>query len=271
MTAAASVTVVIPTLNAGTILGDAIASVGPPERRTARVVVADGGSSDRTADVAREFGAAFLPGPFRRSSARRAGVEATDSEFVLFLDADQRLAPGAVDSAIGALEPARADAAFLPETDSASGPWAGCRALDRRLVDPEELAYPRLYRRSAYWASGGHRPGLEDFLEDRDLYLRFQERGLRAVWSSIGLVNELGRVDPLALGRKGARAAIDARRYFERHRGPAGGVRRLIGPRLRRLARGAAIRGSSPATLLLFPAYTLVVNGPRLLAAVTAR
>ena len=82
--------VVIPTLNAAASLRDTLASVAVADE----VVVADGGSSDGTADLAVALGARVVAARRGRGSQLAAGVAAAGGEWLLLLHADTRLAPG---------------------------------------------------------------------------------------------------------------------------------------------------------------------------------
>jgi glycosyltransferase involved in cell wall biosynthesis len=62
-----------------------------------QIVIADTGSSDRTRDIAAEFGAFVVEFPWRDdfASARNAALAAVNTDWVLVLDADEELAPEA--------------------------------------------------------------------------------------------------------------------------------------------------------------------------------
>ena len=82
--------VVIPTLNAASLLRDTLASVAAADE----VVVADGGSSDGTKALAVELGARVVMAPRGRGAQLAAGVAAARGEWLLLLHADTRLEPG---------------------------------------------------------------------------------------------------------------------------------------------------------------------------------
>jgi rSAM/selenodomain-associated transferase 2 len=106
--------IVIPTLNAAATLRATLAALdeGRPE-----LVVADGGSDDGTPSLAREAGCRIVEAPRGRGSQLAVGAAAARGDWLLFLHADTRPAPG----------------------------WAGCV---RRFVDDpangERAAYFRL-------------------------------------------------------------------------------------------------------------------------------
>lgn len=62
------------------------------------VVVSDGGSTDRTREVAASLGARVVAGPSGRGAQLNRGAAATDAEILLFLHADTTLPPGAAEA-----------------------------------------------------------------------------------------------------------------------------------------------------------------------------
>ncbi len=83
--------VVIPTLNAAEELPATLQSIGslPTE-----VLIADGGSTDGTVQLAVEWGARVIHAPQGRGPQLRAGVAAAESAWLLLWHADTRLVPG---------------------------------------------------------------------------------------------------------------------------------------------------------------------------------
>ncbi len=119
-------------------LPDCLASLG---RLADEIVVGDTGSRDRTAAVARRHGARVLDVPWTDdfAAARNAVLDAARGRWVLFLDADERLAPSDPVALRRVL--AAADApAFTIEVRSPRGP-----------SEPEEVAHlVRLFRRDPH-------------------------------------------------------------------------------------------------------------------------
>lgn len=102
-TAREVVSVVIPCYNQGRFLAEAIASATATQHRV-EVVVVDDGSTDDTAAVAREFPVLYVRQPNRGlAAARNRGFGESTGSFVIFLDADDRLLPGAIDVAARSL------------------------------------------------------------------------------------------------------------------------------------------------------------------------
>ena len=92
----APLSVIIPTLNAASLLGataDALLS-GATEGLIHELVISDGGSTDETRAVAKELGAVWIDGPAGRGGQIARGVAAATAEWLLILHADTHLSEG---------------------------------------------------------------------------------------------------------------------------------------------------------------------------------
>jgi glycosyltransferase involved in cell wall biosynthesis len=89
-----SITFVLPTLNAEPLLGQALASIRGQDypRELVEIVVADGGSTDGTREVARRFDARVIENPDRLAEfGVKAGILAAGGELVVIFAADNEL------------------------------------------------------------------------------------------------------------------------------------------------------------------------------------
>jgi len=183
----ATVGVVVTTYNHAHFLGEALASVFSQHPRPDAVVVVDDGSSDDPAAVVRRFPGAQLLRQENRglAAARNAGLRALDAEYVVFLDADDRLEPRALEAAMRCF-------ARVPGCGFVYG---GHRYIDRdgqpigeRYEPPGDVAYERLLRRNFIAMHGAVMykreclvdvGGFDESLrrcEDYDVYLRMAKR-----------------------------------------------------------------------------------------------
>ena len=104
-TSRASVTVVIPCFNQGRFLASTIRSVQQQLYEPLETIIVDDGSSDETSEVATAAGTILIRQPnLGVGAARNAGLNAATGEFIIFLDADDELLPGAIDSGVAFLE-----------------------------------------------------------------------------------------------------------------------------------------------------------------------
>jgi glycosyltransferase involved in cell wall biosynthesis len=179
-----SVAVVITTCNHAHFLGEALASVAAQTVPPNEVVVVDDGSDDDPAAVVANWPAAGLIVQQNQglAVARNTGLGAIGSDFVLFLDADDRLAPNAVAGGLACF--ARfPEAAFVygahRRVNGEGSPLGDIRfdpvgddpfadLLSGNLIGMHATV---LYRRDILLRHGGFRPALKR-CEDYDAYLR---------------------------------------------------------------------------------------------------
>ncbi len=180
------IAVVLTCFDLGRTIGEALASVHAQTLPAAEVVIVDDGSTDV---VTRQILAGLEQQGHRvvrsanrgAAAARNLGVAATSAPLLVFLDADDRLAPthlAATSARLGA----------QPELDYVSTALAAFGGADYvwRAVEPDlpraiafgTLHVSTLLRRSVFDAVGGYDESLRAF-EDLDFWTRVMKRGYR--------------------------------------------------------------------------------------------
>lgn len=228
---AATVGIVITTYNHAHFLEDALASVSSQTRPSDAVVVVDDGSGDEPGRVVSRFPGVRLIRQENRglAAARNSGLRAVNTAYVLFLDADDRLAPNAIERALACF--ARVpDAAFV---------YGGHRYIDaqgrqigERFEPPGDEPYLRLlrgnfiamhgtvmYRRERLLEAGGFDESLRR-CEDYDVYLRLARRFPVAGYADLVADYRLHGDNMSADHRAMLRSALDV---HARHRASARG------------------------------------------------
>lgn len=148
--------VVIAVRNQEEFIGEAIDSVLAQSFPASRIIVVDNASTDGTPEIARARGAEVVPGPDKGPAiARNIGARMLETEFISFLDGDDRYTPDRNRLLLEAI-----------------GEGAACQGLVREFYEPgreEELAaryeispdpvhgspLAMLVRRSAFEELGG--------------------------------------------------------------------------------------------------------------------
>ena len=87
--------VVMPTLNESATIQAALQALMPLAARGAQILVADGGSLDATAQLARAGGVQVIHAPRGRARQMNAGAQQASGHILVFLHADTRLPPNA--------------------------------------------------------------------------------------------------------------------------------------------------------------------------------
>jgi len=182
------VSVVIPCYNQARFLGEAIESVLGQTRGRSDIVVVNDGSIDNTVSVAAAYAGVQCISQRNqgRCAARNAGLARVTSDFVVFLDADDRLLPKAFEIGMDSFA-AHPEAAFVAgrcvllsedgiQRDTRHQPIVEHNhyltlLLDNYIWMPGTV----MFRTSIVREIGGFDPGLTAG-EDYELYLRITRR-----------------------------------------------------------------------------------------------
>ncbi len=185
--------IVIPIYRVEQYLPACLDSVLLPGREDYEIICVDDGSPDRSGQIAEDYAAGY-PGLIRvihqenggLGAARNTGLKAAEGEFLLFLDSDDSLSPGALEEML-ALDLQGADACIFGfvkvdeegrELEHVAGSARkGLFSLSdapELLLDPPN-AWNKLWRRSLFLDSGIRYPSrlwYEDLATSPGLYLQ---------------------------------------------------------------------------------------------------
>ncbi len=163
-----TLSVIIPALNEAANIGRAVGSAW--ETGAAEVLVADGGSSDETRRLAAEAGAAVIASRPGRAVQQNAAARIAGGDVLLFLHADNWLAPPAGSEVRAVLaRQQRTHGAFRQRIDDRRGVYRWLERGNAARVRWCGLPYGDqaiFIRRSAFEAAGGwpEVPLMEDVL-----------------------------------------------------------------------------------------------------------
>jgi glycosyltransferase involved in cell wall biosynthesis len=181
-------TIITPSLNYGRYLGDCLASVAMQNGVTLEHLVIDGGSTDDSAAVAARFPHVmwFQEPDAGMSDAINKGFDRAKGEWVMWLNADDRLKPGSLAAMLPLLLRSKADVVY--------GDWDfvdGAGALLRHVVAPRWSRFVHVHHhcfvgstaafyRRATVIDAGHRLRNDfRYVMDGEFYARLDAAGLR--------------------------------------------------------------------------------------------
>ena len=86
-----TLSIIVPVLDEAELIAEALAALAPLRARGSEVIVVDGGSRDRTLELARPHADQVIAAPRGRASQMNAGAAVARGDVFLFLHADTRL------------------------------------------------------------------------------------------------------------------------------------------------------------------------------------
>ncbi|HEV7997647.1 MAG TPA: TIGR04283 family arsenosugar biosynthesis glycosyltransferase [Stellaceae bacterium] len=210
-----SLSVIVPALNAAETLPQLLAGLCP-QPLVGEIIVADGGSVDRTTALAEARGARVVTAPRGRGTQLAAGAGAASGHWLLFLHADCRPEPGwsrAVSAFINAPQAEGRAGYFDFALDDAA---AVARRLERTVAwRCRVLALPYgdqglLISRALYDEVGGFAP--LPLMEDVDLARRLGRRRLARI--GVGCLASARRYRQDGYWRRSLRNLVCLSLYF---------------------------------------------------------
>lgn len=173
-----SVSVIIPNLNYGRWLGQAIESALQQTIPPAEVIIVDGGSVDHSASVARRYPVRWIE-QLRRGhgTARNTGIAKTSSDWIIGLDSDDWIESTYIERCLSEVHPSTGIVATALQWEGGS---IGVQGVDEpvtidRLFYANRLFCASMFRRSAWMEIGGYSE--LPIYEDWDLWMRILAAG----------------------------------------------------------------------------------------------
>lgn len=201
-----TVSVIIPTLNEAAYLPGLLEALSRQTRQPDEIIVADAGSTDGTAELARARGATVvrggMPGP-----GRNAGARAAKGDVFLFFDADVLPPPDFIERALGEFTREGYAAATSPmealdgdPTDQIIIEATNLYMQVARPISPRAPGFCILARREAHQAIGGFDESLK-MCEDHDYVQRASQYGKFGILTSVRIPVSMRRLEKEGLAQ----------------------------------------------------------------------
>lgn len=199
------VSIIIPTKNSAKYLKNCLQSIKNQNYKDIEIIVIDGGSKDKTLEIAKKFGAniyTYYPkvkiGQFDAPYKRNYGVKKARGEYVYYLDADMELTKNVITDAVKLLQ-GNYDAVIIPEDSFGQGVWAKAKNLERRCYwGDDSVEAPRFFKKNIWVKLGGLDESLGGGGDDWDLYQKLLDMGYK-----------VGRIKSLVLHNEGELKLVD--------------------------------------------------------------
>jgi glycosyltransferase involved in cell wall biosynthesis len=180
------ISVVIPTKNEERDIKDCLNSLSKQSYKNFEVIVVDGGSKDRTKEIARKLGAKVLNEKPTKSpaNARNIGAKAANGEILLFVDADNVVPKDHLEKVASAFNK-DIDAVCTYTKAHKPNRIAKCFFQERAATYPQDndatRMIPNAWRKKFFWKVGGYNPDL-GYGEDKDINSRALEKGVKKIF-----------------------------------------------------------------------------------------
>ena len=150
------VSIVIPTYNSEKTLPLCLESIKRQTYRNIEVIIVDNCSTDRTAEIARRYGARVVQVRGERAKAKNVGLRHARGKYVLFIDSDMELTPRVVEECVKLAERnPHVAGIIIPERTVGNNYWARVRDFERSFYAGTPIESPRFFRRNIALQAGG--------------------------------------------------------------------------------------------------------------------
>lgn len=179
------VSVIIPCYNQGAYLDEAVDSVLSQTFRDFEIIIVNDGSSDEAtnrllAEYSRPMTRVMVTPNQGPSAARNNGIREAAGEYLLPLDADDRIAPTYLEQAVAVLD-GRPEVGIVycrgEKFGAGSGPWMAADFSLRGMLVGNLIFCSAFFRKRAWEQAGGYRESMKHGWEDWDFWLSLIEAG----------------------------------------------------------------------------------------------
>ncbi len=212
------VSVIIPTKNAGKVVGKCLKSMRSQSYKNIEIIVVDNHSQDNTLDVAKSFADKVLTKGPERSVQRNFGVSRSSGDYIAWFDADMVLQKNVIKESVDLFKKNREIAGLIiPERSVGKGFWAKCRALEKRCyLRDEKIEGLRFIKKSIFKQVGMFSPNFISG-EDWDITIRVKQKGYKIERIKSFVLHNEGNLSLLSDLRKKYYYSTQSLPYVNRH------------------------------------------------------
>jgi len=173
------VSIIIPTYNSERTLPICLESIKRQTYKNIEVIIVDNYSTDRTLEIARNYGAKIIRAHGERARAKNIGLLHATGKYVLFIDSDMELTPTVVEECAQLAERnPKVAGVIIPERSIGNSYWAKVRDFERSFYVNTPIESPRFFRRDLAIIAGGFDEDLV-FYEEATLPYKIEKLGYK--------------------------------------------------------------------------------------------
>ena len=249
------VSVVIPAYNEESNIAKCIQSIQKNTVKPLEIIVCDGRSEDRTAEIARENGATVLDNPERTAAAgRNVGISNASGEIIAFTDGDCEVDSRWIENIVKEFRDGSLDGLggrTVPMPGNMVENFWGHLSLEVIMNFPDESYYVKerslndafitancAYRKSTLERIGGFDPWFGNNAEDVDLSWRMLKDGAKLLYTPDMIVTSRSPSTIRSMCRKSYRNGVSSTKLQKRHSGERKSFDKRLYPMLIRSSLG---------------------------------
>lgn len=185
------VSIIIPCYNQGHFLADAIESALNQTHKNIEVIVIDDGSTDNTREIAKKYrNVRYIWQKNKHlSGARNTGIKEANGEWILPLDADDKINPEMVKKCLKMADKDDLDiiSTWLETFGNENRRWGSLnlRPTWQNFIQNNQINCCSLFRREMWEKLGGYDENMKEGFEDWDFWRRATKKGYK-----VGILNE---------------------------------------------------------------------------------
>ncbi|MEM3335898.1 MAG: glycosyltransferase family A protein [Candidatus Aenigmatarchaeota archaeon] len=171
------VSIIIPTYNSEKTLAKCLESIKNQSYKNIEIIVVDRFSKDKTAEIAKEYGARVFKLNSERAKAKNFGLKKAKGKYVCFIDSDMELTNNVIDKCVATIEKdKRIGGIIIPEKSVGNSFWVMVRDFERSFYAGTQIESARFFRKDVAIKVGGFEDDIE-FFEESTLPQKIERLG----------------------------------------------------------------------------------------------
>jgi glycosyltransferase involved in cell wall biosynthesis len=184
------------------------------------VVVVDGNSTDGTSQIVDRFSLVHLYDERKGvPAARNIATNNARGEYLVIIDADQRIPQGFLSALAYVLDSCHYDAIFCKEIWLGGSVWAQAQQaswLTVEMLRKESIYWPRILKKTLVTKAGGYDENMKGF-EDFDLWNRIRRLNPKIFGSNLIIYSDASSASPLTALKRGIYSYVSVARYITKY------------------------------------------------------